>query len=338
MEFAIANSRYTLASDTSSARLLPGLLDKHALLQAPLADYDSERRLGRKIRFLSDATRLFGGTAVALLDDARMQAWVAADAGRIGVYTCEETINLRDDYQFDLCVKVHGPDAASPLLAPNTLANVVGSHFASSTGITGPNCTIAAGQSGGMHALQSAQHGLMEGAVDCALVGGVEVTSDYHRAAFAVQREVALVHAVVVAEAQDKVVFFSPRIRMKKGAGALELAHAVKAEAQARFGGARLDAVIVACGSTLIDQDLLCTAINQLGVSDSVLPAERLYGHGESCSALLGLGLAAELLQADPSCVRPFILGRQDVSMQRLGIVAIDEQGQYSALVMERRA
>lgn len=339
MELAIANSRYTLAAETSSAALLPGLVEKRAQLQAPLADYDSERRLGRKIRFLSDATRLFGGTAVALLDDERLKAMVSASPERIGVYTCEETINLRDDYQFDLCVKVHGPDEASPLLAPNTLANVVGSHFASNTGITGPNCTIAAGQSGGMHALQSAMHGLMEQAIDCALVGGVEVSSDYHRATFAVQREVAAVHAVVAAGPADKVVFFPPRIRMKKDAGALDVARAVKAEAEARFGCAALDAVIVACGSKLLDTDTLCTAMSQYGVTNSVLPGEHVYGYGESCGALLALGLASELLQGgDAAPVRPLILGTQDTPLRRLGIVSLDEQGQYSALVMERRA
>lgn len=338
MELAIANSRYTLAAETSSAALLPGLLDKRAQLQAPLADYDSERRLGRKIRFLSDATRLFGGTAVALLDDERLKALAAASPERIGVYTCEETINLRDDYQFDLGVKVHGPDDASPLLAPNTLANVVGSHFASSTGITGPNCTIAAGQSGGMHALQTALHGLAEQAIDCALVGGVEVTSEYHRAAFAVQREVAVVHAVVAAPAGAGIVFFSPRIRMKKAAGPVDLAYAVKAEAEKRFGACALDAVIIACGSRLLDSDSLCSAMSALGVTDSLLQGELLYGYGESCGALLALGLAHELLRGDPSAVRPLVLGRQDVSLRRIGVVSLDEQGQYSALVMERRA
>ena len=338
MELAIANSRYTLAAESSSAALLPGLTDKRAQLQAPLADYDSERRLGRKIRFLSDATRLFGGAAVALLDDARLTALVAASPERIGVYTCEETINLRDDYLFDLGVKVHGPDDASPLLAPNTLANVVGSHFASNTGITGPNCTIAAGQSGGMHALQTAMHGLAEGALDCALVGGVEVSSDYHRAAFAVQREVAVVHAVVAAPAGAGIVFFSPRIRMKKQAGPIDLAYAVKAEAQARFGAPALDAVILACGSSLLDTDTLCSAMSALGVTDSVLPGEAMYGFGESCGALLALGLGAELLAGDAAPARPLMLGLQDVALRRIGIVALDEQGQFSALVMERRA
>ena len=338
MELAIANSRYTLAADTSSAALLPGLEDKRGQLQAPLAEYDSERRLGRKIRFLSDATRLFGGAAVALLDDERLKALVAASPGRIGVYTCEETINLRDDYQFDLCVKVHGPDQASPLLAPNTLANVVASHFASATGITGPNCTIAAGQSGGMHALQAAQQGLMEQAIDCALVGGVEVSSDYHRAAFAVQREVALVHAVVAAGPDARVVFYAPRIRMKKGAGVLELAHAVKAEAQRRFGAGALDAVILACGAALLDTDALCSALSGLGVTNSVLPGEHLYGYGESCGALLALGLAAEVLEGDAAPVRQHMLGSQNVPLCRIGIVSLDEQGQFGALVMERRA
>lgn len=338
MELAIANSRYTLAADTSSAALLPGLAERHAALQAPLADYDSERRLGRKIRYLSDATRLFGGAAVALLDDARLAALVAAQPGRIGVYTCEETVNLRDDYQFDLCVKVHGPDEASPLLAPNTLANVVGSHFASNTGITGPNCTIAAGQSGGMHALQTALHGLTEGAIDCALVGGVEVSSDYHRAAFAVQREAAVVHAVVAADAASPVVFYAPRIRMKAGAGAVQLAQALQAEAQKRFGAAALDAVILACGSALLDMDDLCSAMAGMGISNSVLPGEHLYGYGESCGALLALGLAQEVLLGGDACVRQHLLGSQQMPLRRLGIVSLDEQGQFAALVMERRA
>lgn len=338
MELAIVNSRYTLAADCSSASLLPGLAGRHDALQAPLADYDSERRLGRKIRYLSDATRLFGGAAVAVLDDARLAALLASSPERVGVYTCEETVNLRDDYQFDLCIKVHGPDEASPLLAPNTLANVVGSHFASYTGITGPNCTIAAGQSGGMHALQSAQLGLLEGAIDCALVGGVEVSSDYHRAAFPVVREVAVVHAIAPAETGADLVFFAPRIRMKAGAGAVDLAQSLKTEAQARFGTGTLDAVILACGSALLDMDGLCSAMGGLGVSDSVLPGERLYGYGESCGTLLALGLAKEMLAGEASLARAYILGSRQVPLRRLGIVSLDETGQFGALVMERRA
>ncbi len=341
MELAIANSRYTIAVQGSSANLLQHLLANKEQLGTPLADYDSERRLGRKIRYLSDATRLFGGTACALLDDPAIKAMADTAPQRIGVYVCAETVNLRDDYNFDSSVKVNGPDEASPLTAPSTLANVVGSHFASFTGITGPNCTIAAGQSSGAHALQTAMHALMEQSIDCGFVGGVEVSSDYHRAAFDVQREVGVAHAVVAAGADSAVIFFAPRLGMREQADGIDLAKAVKREAERHFGGAALDAVILASGLNLIDTDRLCTALSQMGVTDTVLPGERLYGQGESCSGLLGLGLANELLTGSPEqwqAIGPQLLGKQDVTLRRVGIVSLDEQGQFSAAVMEKRA
>ena len=341
MELAIANSRYTIAVQGSSASLLAHLLAHQDQRGVPLGDYDSERRLGRKIRYLSDATRLFGGTACALLDDAAIKAMADTAPQRIGIYVCAETVNLRDDYNFDSSVKVNGPDEASPLTAPSTLANVVGSHFASFTGITGPNCTIAAGPSSGAHALQTAMHALTEQAIDCAFVGGVEVSSDYHRAAFDVQREVGVVHAVVAAAPDAPVVFFAPRLGMREQPDAVDLAQALKREAEHHFGRAALDAVIIASGASLLDTDRLCTALSQLGVSGTVLPGERLYGQGESCSGLLALGLAHELLAGAPAqwqSVQAHLLGTHDVTPRRLGIVSLDEQGQFSAGVMEKRA
>lgn len=339
MKFTIIASSYKLFQPTSAPTLLP-LREAHERLAA-MPDYDIERALGRKTRHLNAATRLFGSTASVLLQTPRVRALLDATPERLGVYAAAETINLEDAIAFDLTVKTHGPDYASPLQAPNTLANVMGSNFASFGGLTGPNCTVSAGQSSGMHCLELGMLALAEGSVDCAIAGGAEVASRFHGVAFPGSRECAAAHAVTIATPDDRVVFAPPVVwTLGSAEPEVELARRLSATAQTDFDGLGLDAVVLAFGRDRIDAGKLQTALQSVCDVSAVLHAEALYGVGESCSALLGLGLASELLGKTPmpddaQLDSAWIGARKPARLHRLGVVGIDEHGQGVVLVME---
>lgn len=341
MKYTIIESSYKLFQPSGASTLLP-LPQEGGERLVPMPDYDAERALGRKTRHLNAATRFFGSTASALLHNRRVREVLEGNPDRLGIYAAAETINLEDDISFDLTVKTHGPDYASPLQAPNTLANVMGSNFASFSGINGPNCTVSAGQSSGMHCLQSAALALAEGAVDCAIIGGAEVASQYHAAAFPGSRESAVAHAVTAASPADRLVFAVPALWTLAGASpAAELAGRLAAKACIAFGEAKLDGVVLAFGGDQVDADELYAALQSVGHNGAVLAAERLYGRGESCSGLLGLGVAKELLgrdELDAAHLAPAWAGsRLPGRLRRLGMAGVDEHGQGAVLVMEAR-
>lgn len=338
MRYTVLESSYKLTRPGSVPALLPLPADGAAQL-GQMPEYDQDRVMGRKTRHLSAATLFFASTARPLLDHRHIKSVRENDSSRIGVYVAAETITLHDDLSFELTIKSHGPDYVSPLLAPNTLANVVGSHFATFAEINGPNCTVSSGQSGGIHSLQLAAFGIDEGAIDCAIVGGVEVASESHQVVFPGSRETAVVHAVAASNGNDSVAFGTPNIFMAGGnAPAQELSRRLKDEALAHFGDVRLDAVLLAFGSHTVDGGALLSALSEAGVSDALLVCERLYGHGESCSGLLALGVGKELLGGAPVGEAPaWQDGQAPGRIKRLGIVGIDEYLQGVALVMAAR-
>ena len=101
---------------------------KGNLLTGTFENYDKDKSLG-KSRHLSAATRLLSSTALKLTENKAVAEKVESAPRKVGVYIACENINLEDDFEFDLCAKNFGPDYVSPLKAPNTLANAVGSHF-----------------------------------------------------------------------------------------------------------------------------------------------------------------------------------------------------------------
>jgi len=339
MKYSIIESCYKLFQPCGTSTLLP-LPQNDGERLSSMPDYDVDRALGRKTRHLNAATRFFGSTASAVLRNQRVREVLDTTPERLGVYAAAETINLEDDLSFDLTIKTHGPDYASPLQAPNTLANVMASNFAIFAGIHGPNCTVSSGQSSGMHCLQFATLALTEAAVDCAIIGGAEVTSQHHVVAFPGSRECAVAHVVMAASPADRVTFGSPSLTTLRGiAPAEELAGLLASETHTAFGDARLDGVILAFGGKRIDASELSAALQAVGDAGLVLAAEHLYGSGESCSGLLGLGIANELLcheETDAAhMAQAWVGGRIPVRPRRLAVVGVDEHGQSAVVLME---
>jgi hypothetical protein len=341
MQFTILESSFKCANFSTISPLVPSLLKDGFSARSMAGSYDSARILGRKTRHLNSATLFFGSTAAALLEAEKLKRLGTQCPDKVGIYVTAETINLEDDFGFDLSAKVHGPDYVSPLQAPNTLANVVGSHFASYAGITGPNCTISAGQTGGFQAIQVATLGLSEQAIDMAIVGGVEVCSDYHRLAYTANREVSVAHGITRASQSDRLVFYPPTTRLRNRASEMEIVQWLKAELGRQLITDSLDAVMLAFSPDWLILESLCSALCQFRVAETLISGERFYGRGESCSALLALGVAADLLmleQVDWDAFGDRVIGKHPSSLSRFGIIGLDEQCQFSTLIMEKRS
>ncbi len=327
----LVSSAYKLNGPQRTSSLLAGLPMPEA---SATFDHDIDDVLARRVRHASIATRFLCSTAAPLADMEPLRTLRTQAPARAGIYVGGETISLADDLDFDLCVKVHGPDHASPLKTPNTLANVAGSQLAILTGITGPNCTIAAGETSGFAALQAAALALATDRIDAAVVTGIEVSSRYHAVAFPGMRQSAAAHVVVRAEPQAPVVFELPWIgRIDMSDACASVVASMDRHAGGNAGGlASLDAILFACGDAGF-KDALARSLYQATWRGTFVWGPDCYGYGEACSGLLALGMADEWLSGR---VPPGV--PQGALPSRLAVAGLDRDGQMAVLVMSRRA
>lgn len=339
MYFSIQASAYQLPT----AEAAPNFASALASLAAGVAGdapapkfthYDPKGLLG-KSRHLSSATKLLCSTAAQFMENPANQVDPTA-ATQIGVYVAADTINLEDDFEFDICARNLGPDFVSPLKAPNTLSNVVGSHLARLYEIQGPNCTIAAGQHSWLQSLDIAQLALQAGTIQRALLGVVEVSSIYHQACQQ-ERELALL-LDVVPHRSGKVRFVEPLLgRMPSWKPSL--LQAALQNYLAKYQRRLVDLIILA-GEPLVaqQQDSLASMCAGAGISASILCGESLFGRGESASAACGMLLADNLLQDDSllTALKSEYLGAAPASVNSILVLSLDQQHAYSALLLER--
>lgn len=339
MYFSIQASAYQLPaiepSDSFTNALLQRLVNEgQAWQQTQFLNYDPQGVLG-KSRHLSSATKLLCSTAAQLMDHPNHKV-DPTNATRVGVYVAADTINLEDDFEFDMCARNFGPDFVSPLKAPNTLSNVVGSHLARLYDIQGPNCTIAAGQQSFLQSLDIAQLALQTGTIERALLGVVEVTSIYQQAC-GQSRELALL-LDVVPYTNDAVRFAEPLLGRLPSWNIEWLASAIR-DWLRKQSKTSVDLVLLA-GEPLNPAwlDNLATQFAGTGISSSILCGEALFGHGESASAACGVLLAKEVLQGEvPSTLfEQGFLGDKPANVNSILVLSLDQQCGYSALLLER--
>lgn len=332
MYYSIEASSYKFPAAESPQSLTQALT--RLLPVQSFDNYDANRSLG-KSRHLSSATKLLCSTATHLdhLDTRHSE-----DAGPVGtgVYVAADTINLQDDFEFDMCAKNIGPDYVSPLKAPNTLANVVGSHLARLYNIQGPNCTIASGQHSWLQALDMAQLALQAQTIQRALVGTVEVTSAYHKA-FGREREMALLMELVP-HTTAPVRFREPLLgrlpRWDRG----HLATVLKTYL-AEQGIDCVDGIIQTGDALDADcqRDIQTTLVDS-GLSRCLVHGDLLFGAGESGSAGLAMMLAEEFLSSEASfaTLPEGVYGSPASEPSAVLILSLDQDLGYSALLLER--
>ncbi|QUJ70215.1 hypothetical protein KDD30_19000 (plasmid) [Photobacterium sp. GJ3] len=289
-------------------------------------NYDEKKSLG-KSRHLSAATRLLSSTALKLTEHEDIALSVNARPHQVGVYIACENINLEDDFEFDLCAKNYGPDYVSPLKAPNTLANAVGSHFARFVGIKGPNCTVSAGRLSVFQALDAAMMHLDNGSVEKAIVGAVEVVSPYHSRLSVPGREIAVASALRRGHLEDTVVFYPPIIRMAVNHEA-SIAQSVSELARRNLGGKPIDEIWVS-GQRLLNQERLLQKLQDAGLHPHLIVFSEEHFDGECANGLLLAALAEEKLTEAASA--------DDAQQRAIVILELDDHGQFSLLLMEGR-
>ncbi len=145
--------------------------------------YDPESYLGTKgIRFLNKATLMYCNLTYQCIKNHGLEEFIAKHNDRIGLYDGTDLSNIEDGFNFDLIAKMDGADLASPMSAPNTIANAASSMMAIKSNIKGPNFSVCGGACGSLQALDVATLHLSQNMVDYAVVASTEVTSKYHKA------------------------------------------------------------------------------------------------------------------------------------------------------------
>lgn len=147
-----------------------------------LDNFDPQVFLGKKgNRYLNSATKMYCNMTYQCLEQNNLKQFVEENPTKVGLYDGSELSNLYDGFLFDLIAKVDGPDLASPMSAPNTIANAASSQMAIRTKITGPNFTVSGGACGAIQALDIAALHLKNNMVEKAIVGSTEIITKYQK-------------------------------------------------------------------------------------------------------------------------------------------------------------
>ena len=146
-------------------------------------NYDPQGYLGKRgLRYMNKATKMYCNLAFQCINQNNLEEKIADIRDRVGLYDGSELSNIADGFIFDLIAKVEGPDLASPMSAPNTIANASSSQMAIKSKITGPNFTVSGGACGSLQAMSIASLHLRQGITDYAIIASTEVNSKYHDA------------------------------------------------------------------------------------------------------------------------------------------------------------
>jgi 3-oxoacyl-(acyl-carrier-protein) synthase len=205
----------------------------------PLADRSPAARIGAFTTEpelpKSKARRLDRGSQYAvvavrqLLADASYA--LAGREERTGILLGTGSAGVGPLTEFERQMAVESPDAASPFLFPNTVANAPASQAAIEVGIKGPNVTITQKDPAALNALFYARMLLADGRADALIVGAAdEWNLVYHRA-------YERVHATRTGR--------RPGFVLGEGAGVV----LVEDETAARSRGARIDARVAGIAS-----------------------------------------------------------------------------------------
>src|SRR5688572_3036941 len=119
-----------------------------------LKSYNVGERIPRKgLLYMSAATKTFYSAALQAVEMARGEARLRESPERTGIYHGAENPQLDDVFRYDISAKHDGPAVASPMDAPNTLANAAAGELAIALGLQGPNVTVTCGPNSGIQAL-----------------------------------------------------------------------------------------------------------------------------------------------------------------------------------------
>lgn len=331
MYFSLRASAFQLPA-VSSASTFVEAITKH-LPERKFTNYDENGLLG-KSRHLNPATKLLCSTAARFMEDPSNRVAENTET-KVGVYVASDTINLEDDFEFDICARNHGPDYVSPLKAPNTLSNVVGSHLARIYDIQGPNCTVAAGHHSWYQSLDLAQLALQDGTIERAIIGAVEVSSSYQQLC-GHDRELALIADII--PHQDSATRFSypllgrlPILDADRLVGVISNYLSTKQKSC-------VDLTIVTTETLSSElRDEFFAALVASEVTPSVLWGNAIFGEGEAASGGCAMLMANEIIIFGqlPFEIQAHCVGVKNSLIKTVLVLSVDRHGAYSGLLME---
>jgi hypothetical protein len=127
-------------------------------------------------KYMSNSSKLYCNLAFQCLLD-KMEDY---NKSRIGLYNCTDMPHLDDSVIFDTEAKQYGISGVSPMLVPNTLANVCSGQMAILSGISGVNFTMTSGAVSVSNALTVANLHICENFIDVAVIVSMEMSSVVH--------------------------------------------------------------------------------------------------------------------------------------------------------------
>jgi 3-oxoacyl-[acyl-carrier-protein] synthase II len=340
----------------------PSLLP-HEAFPAPrvheVLDWDPSDVLGTKgHRHFDRLTRFLAVTArLALRASGYREGddWGGGDTARFGVVSATAFGSLDEITEQNRIAEFEDPRYINPTRFPNTVINAAAGYVSIREELRGPNTTIVSGRTGGLLALSHARGQLEEGEVNASLVGGGEVVSEPLYVALErlglFDRYSGLTLAegagfFVVERAGDVIERGGRALAYLAGEGvAFEppaddttMMHA-SARAAARAleraaGGTRVDVAVISGSAieslTSAERD----AVREVLGDVPVLAPNVTMGEAFAASGIFALG-AGVLLSSDPALASE-LLGMAQSAPQRVAVLALGQEGQASAVVLER--
>jgi 3-oxoacyl-[acyl-carrier-protein] synthase II len=265
-----------------------------------LKDFDPQLFLGKKgNRYLNSATKMYCNLTYQCLEQNNLKQFTEEHPTKVGLYDGSELSNLHDGFLFDLIGKVDGPDLASPMSAPNTIANAASSQMAIRTKITGPNFSVSGGACGAIQALDIASLHLKNEMVSKAIVGSTEIITKYQKHVREGEKRVTKAQ-----ESNDQGVSFSIEVNkdgLEKHALIQKIATGSKLSFEsiedvvirlidnANLNLKDIDAVVFAGGCQNIRSVFLEEKLKINGLIDTpIFYPEFQYGNGDNVGGFLG--------------------------------------------------
>lgn len=309
------------------------------------------RHFDRLTRFLAVSARL-------ALRDAGFRdgdEWRGGDTAGFGVVSATAYGSLDEITEQNRIAVFEDPRYINPTRFPNTVINAAAGYVSIREELRGPNTTIVSGRTGALLALAHARGELESGEVYGALVGGGEVVSEalyvglerlglferfggLHLAEgggfFTLEREGDVIERggrVLAILAGEHTAFEPPE-------DDAALAHTSSAAAGRALRGAtrgeRVDAVVISASAIEPLASAERAAVREVLGEVPVVAPNLAIGEAFAASGVFVVGAAVALLGDE--VLAKELVGVADSAPKRVAVLALGQEGQASAVMLER--
>jgi 3-oxoacyl-[acyl-carrier-protein] synthase II len=309
------------------------------------------RHFDRLTRFLTVTARL----ALRASGFRDGDEWRGGDTAKFGVISATAFGSLDEITEQNRIAEFEDPRYINPTRFPNTVINAAAGYVSIREELRGPNTTIVSGRTGGLLSLGHARGQLEDGEVNATLVGGGEVVSEPLYVAlerlglFERYAGLALAEGAgfLTVEREGDVIERGGRVwAYLAGEGAAfeppaddaTMTHA-SARAAARAlrsaaGSAGVDAAVISGSAIESLTSAEREAVREVLGEIPVLAPNVAIGEAFAASGIFAIG-AGVLLSSDATLASE-LLGVSQSAPRRVAVLALGQEGQASAVVLER--